>query len=262
MPASPAEIPDFLYKRGTKSFDVAYTVIFQGANDPKEISKRIGVNVKTVYNVKAKIKQVIDKMNAARGYRQGYPQGTLPQRSPGNLQGSIRGNKGNQGSSQGGEVPQQGNQGSSQGNQGTSQGNQGSTQGNQGSSATQSSIGTQGQYIPPPPPQSPHQGTGLPQSPHQGTALPQKPHQGTVYPQVYPPENGTPQQLPKDDPRTIVMYPYKFADGRVMHFPTRLGDIEQQESGDLTVTDLLKKSGYKPDPNNPELAKPCKYIKR
>ena len=36
----------------------------------------------------------------------------------------------------------------------------------------------------------------------------------------------SPEQLPDDDPRRIVMYPYKFADGKTMLYPTRVGDIE------------------------------------
>ena len=47
------------------------------------------------------------------------------------------------------------------------------------------------------------------------------------------------------------MYPYKFADGRTMHFPTRLSDIEQHEKGDLAVSDLLKRSGYQRDTLDP-----------
>ena len=104
-----------------------------------------------------------------------------------------------------------------------SQGDPRTAQGVQGGPVTGSLIGTGEQYTPPPPPQR--------------TVTPQ----GTGYPQVYPPGTENPPQLSPNDPRTIVMYPYKFADGRVMHFPTRLGDIEEQEKGDLTVTDLFKK---------------------
>ena len=43
------------------------------------------------------------------------------------------------------------------------------------------------------------------------------------------------------------MHAYKFADGRTMYFPTKVGDIEQQEQGDLTVSDLLKRSGFQRD---------------
>ena len=75
LPASPAEIPDFLYKRGTKSYDIAYTIIFQGAKEPKEIGQRLSVSPKTVYNVKAKIKQVMDKMSDAQRKNSGTPPG-------------------------------------------------------------------------------------------------------------------------------------------------------------------------------------------
>jgi len=38
----------------------------------------------------------------------------------------------------------------------------------------------------------------------------------------------------------------------VMYYPTRLGDIEEQKEGKMSVTDLLKKAGYNPDETNPE----------
>ena len=79
LPASPAEIPDFLYKRGTKSFDVTYTRIFQGATDPKEISKRLGVTMDTVYNVKAEIKKIMQQMNDVQRKNSGVPPGSPPQ---------------------------------------------------------------------------------------------------------------------------------------------------------------------------------------
>ena len=50
-------------------------MILQGATDPKEISKRLGVNVKTVYNVKATIKRVMDKMSDAQRKNSGTPPG-------------------------------------------------------------------------------------------------------------------------------------------------------------------------------------------
>ena len=50
-------------------------MILQGAKDPKEISQRLGVTIKTVYNVKAKIKQVMDQMSYAQRKNSGTPPG-------------------------------------------------------------------------------------------------------------------------------------------------------------------------------------------
>jgi len=48
------------------------------------------------------------------------------------------------------------------------------------------------------------------------------------------------------------MHPYRFSDGRVMYYPTRLGDIEEQEERKISVSDLLQKSGYRKDETNPD----------
>ena len=55
-----------------------------------------------------------------------------------------------------------------------------------------------------------------------------------------------------DSKNQIVMHPYRFLNGQVMYYPTRLGDIEEQEDGKISVSDLLQKSGYGADQTNPD----------
>ena len=54
-----------------------------------------------------------------------------------------------------------------------------------------------------------------------------------------------------DSKNQIIMHPYRFVDGKVMYYPPRLVDIEEKESGKISVSNLIRKSGYKADETNP-----------
>ena len=110
-----------------------------------------------------------------------------------------------------------GGKGDSQGVQGDSQGNQGTSQELQGGTVTHPPLGTSEQYVPPPPPTS------------RVPSPPQRTPQGTGYPPQYPLGNPRGNPPPAAPPQNkIVMHPYHFADGKVMYFPTKVGDISQQ----------------------------------
>ena len=64
-----ADIPKYLYFQGTKQYEAARLIVFEGLDDVEVISRRSGVVKRTVNNVKGDIRRVATEMMSARGMK-------------------------------------------------------------------------------------------------------------------------------------------------------------------------------------------------
>ena len=67
LPSMLEEIPDYLYKPGTKRYEIAKLIIFEGIQDPSTLAERTNSSEKTVYNVRSDIKKVVGEVMQSQG---------------------------------------------------------------------------------------------------------------------------------------------------------------------------------------------------
>ena len=65
-PKTAAEIPEYLYAPGTKRYEAARIIIFEGIEDNKLIAERSGVTERMVRNVRSEIRRVAKQMADVR----------------------------------------------------------------------------------------------------------------------------------------------------------------------------------------------------
>ena len=71
LPKTTEEIPEYLFRAGTKSYEVARLIIMEGVTDTDTLRERTKLSEKTIYNVKTTIRKLVEEIKGAKGARDG-----------------------------------------------------------------------------------------------------------------------------------------------------------------------------------------------
>ena len=71
LPTTLEEIPEYLYRPGTKQHETARLIIMEGVTDNDALREQTGLTLKSIYNVKSAIRKVVEEVSGTHDVNSG-----------------------------------------------------------------------------------------------------------------------------------------------------------------------------------------------